>query len=161
MPRAVAIALTTWALLFGVWMLLVDNDTLPELLAGAGAAALAAVGSELVRAQRIAQVRVRLSWLARVWKPLARIPLDTAMVIWALALELSGRRHRRGAFRALRFRAPGADPEAVARRALAEALGSLAPNTFVIGVDTERELLLVHQLVPGGDADTIDPLGLR
>jgi hypothetical protein len=69
--RRAVIALVTWALLFGVWMLLVDNDTLAEVLTGTGASALAAVGSELVRAQRIAEVRIRPRWLARAWRPLA------------------------------------------------------------------------------------------
>ena len=84
MARRAAIALVTWALLFGVWMLLVDNDSRPEVIAGAVAAALAAAASELVRAQRIAQVRARPRWLLRAWRPLARIPLDVAIVIAAL-----------------------------------------------------------------------------
>jgi hypothetical protein len=138
-------------------MLLVDTKSRPELIAGAVAAALAAIASELVRAQRIAQVRARPHWLLRAWRPIARIPLDLAIVLGAL-LRL---RRPRGRFRALRFRAGGDDPEGNARRALAEALGSLAPNTYVIGVDTNRRVLIVHQLVPRGGAETLDPLELR
>jgi multisubunit Na+/H+ antiporter MnhE subunit len=160
--RTGAIALATWAVLFVVWLLLVDTPSTPELWVGAGASAFATVGSELVRAQRIAQVRIRLRWLARAWRPIARVPLDVAAVMWVLARRLSGRRTRRGAFRALRFRAPGDDPEDTARRALAEAFGSLAPNTIVVGVDPGRRMIIVHQLRPDGDPEaTIDPLGLR
>jgi len=155
--RRAAIALVTWALLFGVWMLLVDNDSRPEVIAGAVAAALAAAASELVRAQRIAEVRVRTRWLARAWRPLARIPLDVVIVLGALVHP----RKARGSFRALRFRSAGDDPEAGAARALTEVLGSLAPNTYVVGVDTNRHLLIVQQLVPRGNADTLDPLELR
>jgi hypothetical protein len=39
-------------------------------------------------------------------------------------------------------------------------MGSLSPNTIVVGVDTERGLVLVHQLQRQGDAEQIDPLGL-
>jgi multisubunit Na+/H+ antiporter MnhE subunit len=157
-PRRALIPICTWALLFGVWMLLVDTRTVPELLTGVGAAALAAAGSELVRAQRIAEVRVRLRWLARAWRPIARIPVDTGVVIWALTRP----RRTRGRFRALRFRAPGEDSEDNSRRAFAEVAGSLAPNTYVIGVDPGRRVLIVHQLVPRGDpATTLDPLDLR
>ena len=46
------------------------------------------------------------------------------------------------------------------RRALAESLGSFAPNTIIVGVDAERELLLGHQLRPGGGDEAIDVLGL-
>ena len=157
MFRRGTIALGTWALLFGVWMLLVDTDTLPELLAGAGAAALAAAGSELVRAQKIAQVRVRFRWLARAWRPFARIPLDVGVVIWALLRP----RTVRGEFRALRFRAPGEDPDDSGRRAFAAVFGSLAPNTYVIGTDPSRRVLIVHQLVRRGGTETLDPLDLR
>jgi hypothetical protein len=45
---------------------------------------------------------------------------------------------------------------------MAEALGSFAPNTIVVGVDQEREHLLAHQLLPTRrPQDAIDPLGLR
>jgi multisubunit Na+/H+ antiporter MnhE subunit len=156
--RRAAIALLTWALLFGVWMLLVDNDSLPELLTGVGASALAAIGSELVRAQRIAEVRIRPRWLARAWRPFARIPLDVGILMWALLRP----RRTRGQFRALRFRVAGDDPESTSRRAFAEVFGSLAPNTYVIGVDPRRRVLIVHQLVRRGDPETaLDPLDLR
>ncbi|MCW3018653.1 MAG: hypothetical protein JWN10_961, partial [Solirubrobacterales bacterium] len=45
------------------------------------------------------------------------------------------------------------------RRALAESFGSLAPNTIVIGVDPERDLLLVHQLRGGGGRVDVLELG--
>jgi hypothetical protein len=46
------------------------------------------------------------------------------------------------------------------RRALAESFGSFAPNTIIIGVDAERELLLGHQLRRRGGDDAIDVLRL-
>jgi hypothetical protein len=48
----------------------------------------------------------------------------------------------------------------IGRRALAESLGSFAPNTIIIGVDPERELLLGHQLRRRGGSEAIDILGL-
>jgi len=39
---------------------------------------------------------------------------------------------------------------------------SFAPNTFVVGLDPESGLLLVHQLAPSEDpTQDADPLGLR
>ena len=43
---------------------------------------------------------------------------------------------------------PSADPGAAARRALATAGVSASPNTYVVGIDTRRDELLAHQLVP-------------
>jgi hypothetical protein len=43
---------------------------------------------------------------------------------------------------------------------LTEIVGSLAPNTIVIGVDADSGLLLVHQLRRNGDRDDIDVLEL-
>ena len=40
--------------------------------------------------------------------------------------------------------------------------GSFAPNTYVVGADEERGILLVHQLATRDDiAADVDPLGLR
>jgi hypothetical protein len=41
---------------------------------------------------------------------------------------------------------------------MSEAFGSLAPNTVVLGIDTERELLLVHQLRRNGRPEDLDVL---
>ena len=41
-------------------------------------------------------------------------------------------------------------------------IGSIAPNTYVIDIDQDYQLILVHQLVPKpGDSKSIDPLELR
>jgi multisubunit Na+/H+ antiporter MnhE subunit len=162
MARSAAIAVAVWIGLAAVWMLLVDNESLPELLTGAGVVCIATIGSELVRHQRIAQIRVHPLWILRLWRPVARVPVDVGIVMVELFRQLFERKRARGRLRAMRFRAVDQDPASNARRALAEAAGSLAPNTIVIGVDERRKLILVHQLKPTGDAEsTIDPLELR
>jgi multisubunit Na+/H+ antiporter MnhE subunit len=158
--RTVSFVLATWLCLAAVWMLLVDNESLPELLVGAGVVCIATVASELVRTQSQVKVAIRPQLLRRLWKPLARIPLDAGIVMWALVQQLRERRPERGTLRAVGFRTPD-DPEGNARRALAELAGSLAPNTIVIGVDTRRRLILAHQLVPTDDPESkLDPMEL-
>lgn len=160
--RSIAVAMATWVGLAAVWMLLVDNESLSELLTGAGVVCIATIGSELVRHQRIAQIRLHPVWVLRLWKPVARVPLDVGIVTWELLHQIFERKRARGRIRAMRFRAVGEDAGSNARRALAEAAGSLAPNTIVIGIDERRKLILVHQLKPTGSAEsTIDPLELR
>lgn len=143
-----------------LYLLLIDITDLPELIVGAGAAVLAATGLELAREQRIVGESVRWRWLLRAYRPLLRIPHD-CVVVSAMALRgLFRREPRVGRFRAVSFGAPGDEPYETGRRALAEAAGSLAPNTFVVGIDGERRLILAHQLKVSGDREVIDPLEL-
>jgi hypothetical protein len=68
---------------------------------------------------------------------------------------------RRGRLRALPFRYGSDTPADQGRRAMAESLGSFAPNTIILGVDEARDLIFAHQLVPTDDpAGAIDPLEL-
>ncbi len=85
---------------------------------------------------------------------------DIATLCLEATVQLVERRPARGAFRTARFEATDATAEDTGRRALAEWLGSVAPNTIVIGVDDERDLLLVHQLRRQGDAEQLDVLRL-
>lgn len=143
-----------------LYLLLIDILDLPELIVGAGAAVLAATGLELAREQGIVGESLRLHWLLRLYRPLLRIPQDIA-VVSALALLACVRpRPSFGSFRAVRFRGDEDEPHETGRRALAEATGSVAPNTFVVGIDGERQLILAHQLRPTGGRETIDPLEL-
>jgi hypothetical protein len=106
-------------------------------------------------------VAISPAWLIPAWRLLINIPLDIGRLSLAALAQLVRPRAPRGALRAFPFRhGPGADPAAAGRRALAEALGSLAPNTIVIGIDRDRELILAHQLERSGGAETIDVLGL-
>ena len=152
----------TWVCLAALWLLLVDTTYFPELAAGAACATLAAVGSELVRAERPARVRPRPGWLLRAWRPLARAPVDVGVLALEAVRQLARPRRRRGRVRAIRFRGTGPDAVANAGRALAEGLGSFAPNTVVIGVDERRNVLLAHQLRRTDPVErSLDPLELR
>jgi multisubunit Na+/H+ antiporter MnhE subunit len=155
--------------LFAFWMLLVDTREAPQVYAGLAVAALGATGSELVRRQRVAGARLRVRWLARAYRPLLSVPRDLVR----LGLVLRGTfanhwlakapRPAPGRFRALAFDPGSGGPDDVGREALAEIAGSFSPNTFVVGLDRERGLLLVHQLVPETERpqESIDPLELR
>ena len=154
-----------WSLGFvfagALYLLLIDITDLPELIVGAGAAAIAATGFELAREQRtVGGVRARLRWLAHVHRLLRAVPSDIALVSILAVRQLIRPRDVHGAFRAVPFRCGGEDRLETGRRALAESLGSFAPNTIIVGVDPDRELLLGHQLRRHGGEEAIDVLGL-
>ena len=157
-----ALAWSVGCLLAGAfYLLLIDTTDLPELLVGIGVAVLAATGVELAREQQLVGENARLRWLARAYRPVAKVPLDVTIVSLAAVRQIVRREVTCGEFRAVRFRTGEADDSLeTGRRALAEALGSLAPNTIVIGIDRERELILAHQLHRTGGREAIDLLEL-
>ena len=150
-----------WAVLFAFWLLLVDTLKLAELGAGALAAALGALAAAATARGAGARPRPRLAWVARAPAALVRLPLDSGVVLLALWGRVTRRRYAGGSFRAIRFRGGARDGHSVARRATAKWLDSLGPNSYVVSIDEERDVMLVHQLVPPDDAARADPMELR
>jgi multisubunit Na+/H+ antiporter MnhE subunit len=150
-----------WLLAAAGYLLLIDNTDLPELLVGAGAATIAAAGFALGREQYLIAETIRGHWLLRAWRPVANVPVDIASVsVVALRVLRHPRSIPQGGFRAIRFRCGEDEALEVGRRALAQWLGSFAPNTIVVGVDPDRELILAHQLSRRGGEQAIDVMGL-
>lgn len=144
----------------GFYLLLIDTTSLPELYILGGVALACGVAFAVGHESEFVEARVRLRWLPRVGRLAARIPIDIGLVCWEALAQLARPRATRGMFRAAAFGAIKADSSDTGRRALVESLGSVAPNTIIVGVDSERGLLLVHQLRRQGDPDQLDVLGL-
>ncbi len=149
-----------WVFAAAVYLLLIDITDLPELIVGVGAAVLAATGAELAREQHLAGLAARLRWLARLPRPILKAPSDIAIVSAVAVRQLLAPRAVTGGFRAVPFRCGPDEALETGKQALAESLGSFAPNTIIIGVDPERELILAHQLHRTGGAEEIDVMGL-
>lgn len=159
--RRVAAWLTAGVLAGALYLLLIDTTSLPELIVAAIAAAIAASGFELAREQQTAGgIGARLRWLRSVHRPLLKAPSDIATVSLLAVRQLFRPAEVNGVFRAVPFRCGSENDLETGRRALAESLGSFAPNTIIIGVDVERELILGHQLHRSGGPEAIDILGL-
>lgn len=159
--RRAAAWLAGFVLAGALYLLLIDTLDVPELVVGAVAAALAATGFELAREQQtVGGLRARLAWLARIHRPLSKVPTDIAMLSVLAIRQLVRPRAVNGTFRAVPFRCGGEHELETGRAALAESLGSFSPNTIIVGVDVERDLILGHQLRPGGGREAIDVLDL-
>lgn len=142
------------------YMLLIDTVSLPELYAGAGATLVAGLAFAVSSRQGVGEASISPALLARGWRAIARVPTQIVLVCGEAISQLFTRSPRRGRFLAVPFEAGDDDPGAAGRRALAEAVGSLAPNTIVIGIDPDRKLLLVHQLHGQSGRDELDVLRL-
>jgi catechol 2,3-dioxygenase-like lactoylglutathione lyase family enzyme len=161
MMRPVSVATRTvvrGVFLFGLWLVLVDTVAWPELVVGAGAAALTAVFATLVYARRSEHVRLTPGMLRFAYRPLVLLVADTWRVAAALVRELAHGQPVEGRLRAVRYTATGGSADDVGRRILTEWGTSVAANRYAVGIDVERDYLLVHQLVeaPG----PLDPLEL-
>lgn len=143
------------------YLLLIDTTTSPELYAGAAATLVAALVGAGARRTGVRGAAVRLGWVARGWKALAQVPGDVFWVSLAALAQLVAPRRTRGVWRAVPFAFGDADDAGdMGRRALAEVMGSLAPNMIVVGIDEERNLILAHQLRRSGPSERIDVIGL-
>jgi hypothetical protein len=148
-----------WVLSGALYLLLIDTISLPELLVGAGAATLAATGFELAREQHVLGASIAPRWLARLYRPFFNVPRDILWVSVLALRQLLEHKHSVGEFRCVRFRC-GEEKGTTGREALAESFGSFAPNTIVIGVDADRDLILAHQLRKSGGREAVDVLEL-
>jgi multisubunit Na+/H+ antiporter MnhE subunit len=148
MPRRFAFWLASWAALTGLYVLLVFKTEPAELVAGAICGAISATGAELVR--RHGSVRFAPGW---AWLPaLARVPratvVETALLVGVLWRVIVRREDVRGRIVSLPY--PGArdkSVEATSRRVVDTWLGSVSPNSLVVGFAERHDRVLVHRLV--------------
>jgi|SRR5579884_1146604 len=143
---------------FALWLLLVDDTSEPNMLAGAVCAVLATGLATRVQSLRTVHAAPRPAMLRHAYRPLALLVVDSGRVARALIARGILRRPVHGRWRAVRYRSTGEEAADVARRVLTEWGASLGPNRYVIGIDAEDDVLLVHELVPA--SGPIDPLEL-
>jgi multisubunit Na+/H+ antiporter MnhE subunit len=137
--------------LVGLWLLFVVTLDPAELLLGVVAAAIGATAQEVVNAQDLVRFRLERHWL----RGLRHLPKEILVESWLLAVvlwrQLTGRRRATGEYRYVPFPADGAEADDAgtnARRALVTIALSLAPNTYVIGIEGSDRAMLIHQLLP-------------
>ena len=139
-----------WVLLMSFWVILDDSIALDELLAGAAAAVLAATLAELVGHQAATRFRMRAGWVVPALGLPGQVVRDTVVVFAALWRRLAHGEQPPSGFREIPARFGDDSDEGVTRRVLLVGGRSVAPNTFVLGIDKERDVMVVHQLVNEG-----------
>jgi hypothetical protein len=139
--------------LVGLYLAFASSLDPYEIVLGLIAAAVGATAQELVNAQDLARFRLKPGWLV----DLRLLPGEVLADCWLLAVVL-WRRLARGEAPASGFRTipfpVGQEDEAVAnaRKALVTATFSVAGNVYVVGIEGNDGVLLVHELVPGRHA---------
>jgi multisubunit Na+/H+ antiporter MnhE subunit len=139
--------LAWWVLLMSFWVVLDNSIASDELLAGAGAAALGASLAELALFQASTRFRTRIEWAVPALRLPGQVARDTAIVFAALWRRLARGEDPPSGFRELPVRYGSDTAEGVTRRVLLIGGRSVAPNAFVLGIDSGRAVMVIHQLV--------------
>jgi len=156
--QRIAFWLVWWAVSFGLWVLLVFKTQPAEFVAGAVAAAFAATGAELVRSRGYAPFAPRLIWSRELLRIPREVVTDCARMAMLLVRHFVRREPIKGCLRIVHFPTGSRDdPHAQARRAVAEWLGCVSPNTYVIGIDERHRVAVVHQLIRDKLPPELDP----
>ena len=140
--------LVAFVVLWFGWMLLAGEWNHFEWIAATGAAAVAAAFAELARTRADVHARLPAHWLLRGWSAFAQIFVDFAIVMWALARSALRRERVRGSFRTHESDMRGSEAAAVGMRSWRTLLADFSPNAYVVDVDEETGIVLVHDLVP-------------
>jgi multisubunit Na+/H+ antiporter MnhE subunit len=154
-PRAERIRawLVWWVLLMSLWVALDDSLASDELLAGAGAAAIAASLAELAGYQAATRFRMRPRWLIRALRLPGQVAGDMVIVYAALWRRVIRGEQPASAFITEPVRYGDQSPEGMTRRTLLIGARSLAPNAFALGIDLDTDAMVLHQLVPRQQAE--------
>lgn len=147
--RRIGSWLVWWTLMMSFWIMLDDSIATDELLAGAGAAALAALLAEVASYQAATRFRMRIEWLVPALKLPGEVVRDLVIVYTALWRRLVRGEQPPSAIVELAARFGDDSPEGITRRVLLVGGKSIAPNTFVLGIDKDTGVMVVHRLVAG------------
>ncbi len=132
---------------YGLWLLFVGTFSLHELLIGIIAAVLASIGMVVVGIFYSTPFSPTAKDLLAGWRLPWYVLSDTWVVLAVAAKDLVGSHRAESLFRVVPFRAGSEkDPQATARRVLATVYSTMAPNSIVLGVNTNNQKLLSHQI---------------
>jgi hypothetical protein len=136
-----------WIVLMAIWVIVDDSIGRAELVAGALAAAASATFVEVASHQAGIRYRIKIGWLRAAARLPRQVLRETAIVFAALGRRIGSGEEPGGAFIAEPVQ-PGPDTTAGAtRRALLIGARSVSPNKFVLGIESDRGLLIAHKLV--------------
>lgn len=146
--KHVAFWVGSWIALFWLWMLLVGEWQATEWVAAAGAATVGASLGEIARVRAGFAARLPLRAIVDVPQILRAVVVDFGIVVWALVVSVTRRDVVRGAFRSHELETGGEDLRGVGLRAWTEIAATYSPNAYVVEIEPERGLVLLHDLVP-------------
>ena len=148
----VLVWLTWWVLLMALWVMLDDSFRPDELIAGAIAAALGASLAAAATGQAGTRFRLRSAWLRHAAELPGQVVRDTVIVFAALARTLATGQPPSSGYVEIPVRYGDDTAYGGTRRVLLTWAHSVAPNNFTVGLDPDRDVMLVHRLAGAAGA---------
>jgi hypothetical protein len=165
MARATAARIATdvaveFGLMFLLWMLLASKMEKPEVYVAIAAALVATLADQVVKQEEVISFRPRLKQALLIFSEPYYALTGSAALLKAFWRKLAGKPSE-AQFRAVAYDAGGDDPESQARRCLMVAYMTIPPNFIIIGIDREKNQILVHQVSPTPTPLIAKKLGAR
>jgi hypothetical protein len=140
--------LVAFVVLWFGWILLAGEWNVDQWIAATGAATVAATVVEIARSRSGVSARVPFAWVRRGHSAFLQVFVDFGIVLWVLARSALRREAVSGSFYAHESDMTGDGAAAVGVRAWRTLLADYSPNAYVVDVNHETGLVLLHELVP-------------
>lgn len=160
--KFVVVSGLTLPLAYLLWIVFVGTFSLHELVIGIIAAVLAVTGMVVVTLQYPGRFSPRLSEVLLFWRLPGAIVAGTWSITMIALKDFTGTKRADSLFRQVPFDAGREeDPHAAARRALAVLYATTTPPTIVLGVNTNDQTLLFHEMKRSPVSQLLKKLGAR
>lgn len=159
--RKMILAVAYFGIFLGLWLLFVNTTKADELSVGLIASAIAAYATLLVRKEQALSFSPTWGQLLQGVRLLWYLLSGTWEIVVVLGKQLLGIERAKSLWQTKPFDVGGEDANSIARRVLAIAYTSAAPNFIVGGIDKKRGLMLYHQVEKSGVPVMTQKLGAR
>jgi hypothetical protein len=129
-----------------LWILFVGGTRRNEMIVGAGVLLLSGAFLFLLAYKEPLSLQLRWTDLATCWRIPWYIVSGVYEIVVILMKDLFGVKRADSFYRVSGFKTGKHDPRLIARRVLATAYTTTAPNFIVIGIDYAQSRMLFHQL---------------
>jgi hypothetical protein len=129
-----------------LWVMFVAGTKLHEMLVGAACVALSGLFLYSLQRSETLDVQFRTVDIAAAWRIPWYILSGVYEITIVLLQDMLSIRRASSFYRVGGFKTSKHDPHLIARRVLATAYTTTAPNFIVIGIDYEQSRMLFHQI---------------
>ncbi len=144
-----------------LWIILVGGTKRNEVWVGGGVLVLSVAFLYKVWQVEPLKLDLRIKDLAQGWRIPWYVVSGVYEMIIILTKDLGGLKRADSLYRVSKFRTPRPDSLFIARRVLATAYTTTAPNFIVIGVDPQQGRMLFHQLKRSSIPKMTEALGAQ
>lgn len=134
-----------WAGFLLLWLLFVHQINVPELSAGSAGSALTVFALEWSRHAEPLHFQPKPRWYLQIW----RLPWMILVDLWQLLLSLLRHLQRKPSealFQITPFHTSGEESHQAAQRCLATVFMSLPPNSVIVDIDINDNVMMFHQV---------------